>query len=126
MTDSAILVDTSSPVPPNEQIFEQLRASIQREALAGGALLPTVRQLAEDLGVAPNTVARAYLALAEQGWIESDRRRGSRVVDRIPSATRGTRARLLREALAACIRVLRSRGYTQPEIASEFTRCIGS
>jgi GntR family transcriptional regulator len=49
-------IDTSSPVPPYEQIRAQLQAMITSAALAEGTRLPPIRQLAGDLGLATNTV----------------------------------------------------------------------
>lgn len=64
---------------PFQQIIDQLRAFIERGELRPGDPLPTVRQLAGDLGVAPNTVARAYTELQEDGWLASEGRRGTHV-----------------------------------------------
>jgi DNA-binding transcriptional regulator YhcF (GntR family) len=69
--------DSSSPVPPFEQVRSGLAARINDRSLAVGTKLPTVRQLAVDLGVAPNTVARAYRELEEAGLIETRGRAGS-------------------------------------------------
>ena len=54
-----IVIDPSSPVPPFEQLRSQIVAAIAADELVPGERLPTVRRLAEDLGVAPGTVARA-------------------------------------------------------------------
>ncbi|MET8753647.1 aminotransferase class I/II-fold pyridoxal phosphate-dependent enzyme [Streptomyces sp. NPDC004667] len=59
-------------------------------ALAPGALLPPMRELAGELGVNPNTVAAAYRTLRERGVIETDGRRGSRVRARPATAPRDT------------------------------------
>ncbi len=74
-----LLVDERLETPPYRQIAEQLRGAIESGSLAAGALLPTVRQLAGDLRIAPNTVARAYTDMQAEGWIVSDGRRGTRV-----------------------------------------------
>jgi DNA-binding transcriptional regulator YhcF (GntR family) len=113
-----IAVDNELDVPPFQQIFEQIRALIQRGELASDALLPTVRQLAGDLDVAPNTVARAYTDLAAQGWIVSEGRRGTRVAGKMPLADRKSREASLREAAGQFITALIHRGYTRAEIAS--------
>lgn len=63
MSEAAVRVDTTSQVPPYEQIRAQLAALIVTGRLAEGDRLPTVRQLATDLGLAPGTVARAYREL---------------------------------------------------------------
>ena len=89
-----ITVDAGSPVPPFEQVRAQLAAQITDGALVPGARLPTVRRLADDLGLAVNTVARSYHELEAAGLVET-RGRGGTVV-----TTGGDQARdrLLAEA----------------------------
>jgi GntR family transcriptional regulator len=79
MRDSAVHVDTTSQVPPYEQIRAQLAALIRTGRLAAGERLPTVRQLAADLGLAPGTVARAYRELEAAELIRTRRGAGTRV-----------------------------------------------
>jgi GntR family transcriptional regulator len=74
-----IKVDLSSPVPPFEQIRQQLHDQIVDGTLASGAKLPTIRQLATDLGLAPGTVARAYAELEAARLVETNRSKGTRV-----------------------------------------------
>ncbi|MFF4593073.1 GntR family transcriptional regulator [Amycolatopsis sp. NPDC001319] len=69
--------DSASSVPPFEQVRSSIAAQINDGTLAVGTKLPTVRALASDLGVAPNTVARAYRELEEAGLIETRGRAGS-------------------------------------------------
>lgn len=75
-----ISLDPTSPVPPYEQVREGLAALIRTGAIAGGHRLPSIRQLAGDLRIAPGTVARAYSELESAGLIESSRARGTRVL----------------------------------------------
>lgn len=76
--DSQVIVlDPSLDVPPFEQIRTQVVARVEREDLRPGDRLPTVRKLAEDLGLAANTVARAYRELEQAGVIETRGRAGS-------------------------------------------------
>ncbi|GAA1844257.1 GntR family transcriptional regulator [Microbacterium koreense] len=72
-----IVIDPRSPLPPFEQLRAQLLDSVASGALAPGAKLPTVRRLAEDLGLAPGTVARAYRELETAGIIETRGRNGT-------------------------------------------------
>lgn len=72
-----ITVDSGAPVPPYEQIRAQFAQQIHDRRLVVGSRLPTVRQLAADLGLAVNTVARAYRELEEAGLIETRGRAGS-------------------------------------------------
>jgi DNA-binding transcriptional regulator YhcF (GntR family) len=72
-----VIIDAASPVPPFEQLRAQLARQIQDRTLAVGTRLPTIRHLAADLGLAVNTVGRAYRELEEAGLIETRRRAGS-------------------------------------------------
>ena len=65
-----IAIDGTSPVPPYEQIRSQLATQIGDGTLPAGTRLPTVRRLAGDLGLAVNTVARAYKELETAGLID--------------------------------------------------------
>lgn len=70
-------IDADSPVPPYEQLRGQLARQIAERVLPVGARLPTVRQFAADLGLAVNTVARAYQELEKAGLIETRGRAGT-------------------------------------------------
>lgn len=94
-----IAIDEESAVPPFEQIRAQLEQAITMGAIGPGARLPTVRQLAHDLGLAPNTVARSYRALEGAGLIETHGRRGT-TVGHVEPVSPTRRARALREAAA--------------------------
>jgi GntR family transcriptional regulator len=107
-----ITLDEGDARPPFEQIREQLTDQIRAGALAAGHRLPSVRQLAGDLHLAPGTVARAYSELEADGLLESTRA-GTRVraVEEL-SETARTAARAYIDAaglrsLDEAIRVLR-------------------
>lgn len=117
MSGSFVFVDDSLEAPPYRQVVEQVRAAIERGELPPGALLPTVRRLADDLNVAPNTVARAYSELQAEGWLASDGRRGTRVAATPPASGARERTRTLRDAIAKFLDSLRHRGFTPSEIA---------
>ena len=72
-------VHTDSPVPPYEQIRAQLARMIGAGVLPAETRLPPIRQLAADLGVAANTVARAYRELETEGLVVSRVRHGTTV-----------------------------------------------
>ena len=73
-----IQLDEGSPTPKYQQIAEQVRALVASRRLAPGAALPSVRQLAADLGININTVLAAYRALEADGVVLL--RRGSRAM----------------------------------------------
>jgi len=70
--------------PPYRQLIEGIRRRIERGALLPGDRIPPVRTLADELALAPNTVARAYRALEDDGWIEGRGRAGTFVAARLP------------------------------------------
>jgi DNA-binding transcriptional regulator YhcF (GntR family) len=72
-----IVIDPASPVPPFEQLRGQLARQIQDHTLTVGTRLPTIRRLAADLGLAINTVGRAYRELEDAGLIETRGAAGS-------------------------------------------------
>jgi DNA-binding transcriptional regulator YhcF (GntR family) len=74
-----VTVDRTSDVPPFEQVRAGVEALIASGELGPGDRLPTVRGLAEQLGLAPNTVARAYRELEADGVVETRGRHGTRI-----------------------------------------------
>src|SRR4051794_11563494 len=72
-----ITLDTSDGDPPYEQIRTQIAAQVADGELPPGTKLPTVRALAETLGIAPNTVARAYRELEHSGVVTTRGRNGT-------------------------------------------------
>ncbi len=80
-------VDPDSPVPPYEQIRIQLATMIATGILPAGQRLPTIRQLATDLGLAGGTVARAYRELEQASLVMSRGRHGSFVAERRSAPT---------------------------------------
>ncbi len=105
-----VTVDPSSPVPP----YEQLRAAIARLVATGQlpvrSRLPTVRQLAADLGIAPGTVARAYRELEADGILVTRGRHGTHVAAAPPPPPRAERQRRLAEAASAFADTVRELG----------------
>ncbi|HET9372861.1 MAG TPA: GntR family transcriptional regulator, partial [Vicinamibacterales bacterium] len=89
-----IRIELDSPKPLEEQILIGLRQALAQGDVAAGEELPSVRQLAGDLGVHWNTVARAYRRLAADGLIVVRRGRGAVVRERVRSAPRMTKASL--------------------------------
>jgi DNA-binding transcriptional regulator YhcF (GntR family) len=82
----ALAIDSTSAVPPFEQLRLQLARLVAGGDLEPGTKLPTVRQLASDLGLAANTVARAYRELEADGVLVTGGRRGTSVHSEARSA----------------------------------------
>jgi DNA-binding transcriptional regulator YhcF (GntR family) len=97
-----IRIEPGSPLPLNEQIKAGLRGLVARGALRPGDPAPSVRALAQELKVNPNTVARAVRELVLEGLLEVRRGEGAFVADGAPRKAAGAlddvRGRL-REAL---------------------------
>ncbi|MFJ4783764.1 MULTISPECIES: GntR family transcriptional regulator [unclassified Streptomyces] len=104
MTPVLVRVDVSSAVPPYEQVRIQIADLILSGQLPQDERLPTVRQLAADLGLAVATVARSYRELEAAGLVTSRRGAGTRVT----FAARNTPA--LDEQLAQAARVFVTTG----------------
>jgi DNA-binding transcriptional regulator YhcF (GntR family) len=97
-------IERSSTVAPYEQLRRQIIGRIDDGSLPVGSRLPTIRNLAEELGVATNTVARAYRELAELGVIETRGRDGSFVAP--GGDARRERALAHAQAFASTVREL--------------------
>lgn len=106
-------LDASSPVPPYEQLRSQLAARAASGDLPAGTRLPTVRALAADLGLAVNTVAKAYRALEADGVVATEGRRGSFIASRHHAPAAESDA--ARTAAASYARAARRAGLTLPE-----------
>ena len=77
-------IDLRSSTAVYRQILDGLRALLVSGLFAPGDKLPTVREMAIDLGVNHNTVAEAYRLLAEEGWLDLKRHHGATVLFREP------------------------------------------
>ena len=114
-----IVVDPGSSVPPYDQVRRQVTDLVASGELSPGDRLPPVRRLAEELGLAVNTVARAYRELEASGVIETRGRAGSFVTgDEV-----GRRAK---EAAAAYAARARALGLTPDEALALVARALGS
>ena len=107
-----ITIDSASPVPPFEQLRGGLVDAISCGELAAGQRLPTVRALANDLGIAPGTVARTYRDLEAAGLVTTRRRVGTLVT--APAATLSRAA--VTDAAARFVRLARDHALTDTEI----------
>jgi DNA-binding transcriptional regulator YhcF (GntR family) len=92
-------IDTKSGVPFYRQIIEQAKFAIARGDLEPGHRLPTVRQLAVDLSINPNTVIRAYRELEIEGVLNTQQGSGTFVSDKRPEVDPLERQRMLDQIL---------------------------
>src|SRR5579863_3809036 len=88
-------LDLHSGVPVYRQLIDQVRAGIASGSLVAGDQLPTVRQLAVDLEINPNTVMRAYRELELGGLLETHQGTGTFISDKKPDRKSAERERQL-------------------------------
>jgi GntR family transcriptional regulator len=121
---AVLTVDPRSGVPIYLQIIEQIKRSIALGILQAGEQLPTVKQLAIDLTVNPNTVARAYRELEREQVIETSPGRGSFVrangVTELPKVA----ADIARDALDLALREAKSVGLGLTEVRQLFDETL--
>jgi DNA-binding transcriptional regulator YhcF (GntR family) len=111
-----LVVDTTSPIPPYEQLRGQLTELIRHGVLAAGDRLPPVRQLAADLGLAAGTVARAYRELEQAELVRSRRGAGTRVTMASPPTSPSERGTELAARAAVYVADARLLGATDDEL----------
>jgi GntR family transcriptional regulator len=118
-----LTIQQTSKVPIYVQVEEQIRSLIAAGRLKPGDQLPTIRELAAELRVNYNTIARVYLDLAREGLISTQRGRGTFVAG-VSDARQ--MARLHQEKLEAIVRTAldeaRMLGYTPDEVAAVFEK----
>jgi GntR family transcriptional regulator len=118
-------IDADSKVPIYIQLEEQIRAHVAAGQLQPGNQLPTIRELAADLRVNYNTIARVYLDLDRDGIISTQRGRGTFVAG-VPDEQEMAHMRRekLRAIVSSALEEARTLGYTSAEIAATFEETL--
>jgi DNA-binding transcriptional regulator YhcF (GntR family) len=114
-----IQLEHGSAEPASDQVKRQLSEQISAGELAPGSKLPTVRALAEQLGLAPNTVAKAYRELESSGLIDTRGRAGTFVSGDGVAAS-------ARQAAADYVRRVRELGLSPSEALALVQRSLAS
>jgi DNA-binding transcriptional regulator YhcF (GntR family) len=114
-----ITIDPTAAEAPYDQVKAQFAHLVAEGVLAPGAKLPTVRQLAADLGLAPNTVARAYRELEAAGVVDTRGRAGTFV-------TGDARSRAARQAAAEYAQASRALGLSPGEAVELVQRALAA
>ena len=109
------LVNPKSKQPLYEQLVEQLRRQLILGGMEAGAAMPSVRQLATELGINPNTIQKAYRRMEEEGMIISVPGRGSFVSDDLADMLQRQRAEQL-EKTQQMISLCREMGLSKNTI----------
>ena len=111
-----IEVDPQSGVPIYVQIVDQVRRAVGVGGLRPGERLPTVRRLAEDLAVAPNTIVKAYNELQRMGLVESRPGVGTVVAAGVEEVAREQRVEEVFGRLRALVRDAAALGISEDEL----------
>jgi len=119
-TDSfAFGLDLKSGVPVYRQIIDQVLAGAASGKLAVGSQLPTVRQVAVDLAINPNTVVRAYRELEIRGVLETQQGTGTFIAQRDIQPDDGERRRRLAQLVSEFVARAGSAGFTVAELKEQ-------
>jgi GntR family transcriptional regulator len=110
-----IRIDPTLPTPIWSQIEESVRYLVASSALRPGDALPSVRDLAREQRINPNTVAKAYQRLVDGGIVATRRGEGTFVAERPPAMPAAEKARLLREGATRFSSLAVNLGATQAE-----------
>ena len=119
-----ITVLASSPEPVYEQIVRQIQDAVASGDLPAGAPLPTVRQLAGDLQLNRNTVARAYKQLEDRGVILTAGRKGTFVRDNASREVERIKSNRAERSVRHLVAVLVGEGLTRAEIETLFNDAL--
>ena len=112
-------LDLHSGVPVYRQIIDQVRGGVASGALAAGDQLPTVRQLAVDLAINPNTVVRAYRELELGGLLETHQGTGTFISAQKIRGGSEERARLLARIVEDAVARAGAAGFSVEELIEE-------
>ncbi|MDA8563531.1 GntR family transcriptional regulator [Mariniblastus sp.] len=109
-------IDTTSGLPVYEQVYRQVAFAIANGIIASGDLVPSVRAMAKDLAINPNTVARAYRDLQSQGVLEVVRGSGMLVTKSARSKCKSIRSTVLKQQISSLVDEARRSQLTDEEI----------
>jgi GntR family transcriptional regulator len=117
-----IQITTGSSLPIYRQVVDQIRGAVATGKLAIGDPLPSVRALAGELVINPNTIAKAYSMLVRDGVLESHQGRGYFVARQRDIYTRKERMRRLLDIIDPFLAEALSLGFDEAQIADEIKK----
>jgi len=112
-------LDLHSGVPVYRQIIDQVRGGIASGSLTAGDQLPTVRQLAVDLAINPNTVVRAYRELELGGLLETHQGTGTFISSQKVKRADAERERQLTQIVSDCVARAGAAGFTVEDLIEQ-------
>ena len=125
MTALTFKLDLASGVPVYRQIMDQVMAGVASGALATGDQLPTVRQLAVDLEINPNTVVRAYKELEIRGLIDTHHGTGTFIGSNKVKRSDMEHQRQLNQLVSDFVARAGSAGFTVEELVEQLQELLG-
>ena len=117
-------INQTNGVPVYEQISRQIAFAIASEGIAVGELVPSVRNLSRDLAVNPNTVARAYRQLQDEGILETVRGEGLLVTSTAVNQCKTLRKQLLSERMLQVMEEARQSHLSDEEVENLVAKCL--
>jgi GntR family transcriptional regulator len=112
----AFRLDAHSGVPVYRQLIDQVQAAIASGTLAIGVQLPTVRQVAVDLAINPNTVSRAYREMEIRGLLDTQQGTGTFISDRKVEYSKDDRERILAQLAGEFVSRAGAAGFTLKQL----------
>jgi GntR family transcriptional regulator len=109
-------INPKSGIPIHRQIADQIRRGVAAGLLAPGDQLPSVRALAEQLLINPNTAARVYRDLERDGLLETRRGQGTFIAQNASALAESERKRLISERLEGAAEEARAYGFSEEEV----------
>jgi GntR family transcriptional regulator len=109
-------IDAHNGLAVYDQIVRQIKFAVADGALAAGELIPSVREMARELAINPNTVARAYRQLQDDGVLEAVRGTGLAVAGSARRQCQHERTKLIRSRLRTVLEEAVSSGLEPQEI----------
>ena len=119
-----LYVDTESSVPVYAQVADQVRCAIAYGALVSGDPLPSLRETALRLRINPQTIAKAYRVLEQEGLVTTIHGRGTYVASGLDEPSRQFRQKALRQAVEQMILDARNLGVTREELRRVFEAAL--
>jgi len=118
-------LDPQSGVPVYRQLIDQVQSGIAAGALTAGVQLPTVRQVAVDLAINPNTVLRAYREMEIRGLLDTEQGTGTFIADRKIELPAGERNRQLGQLVGEFISRAGAAGFTLQQVMQALNEISG-
>jgi GntR family transcriptional regulator len=119
-------IDPADGLAIYDQVVRQVKFAVARGVLTAGELVPSVRELARELAINPNTVARAYQQLQSENVLQAVRGMGLAVATDAKSRCRKERQQLIASRITQAISEARQSGLTAEELLAVVEKQVGA